>query len=74
MQPLAVDVREAARLLAVSVFTIRRMLRDGRLQSVRVGRCVRVSFASIEEFVQLASLRGSARSVERAESYAERRN
>lgn len=53
MQPLAVDVREAARLLCVSPFTIRRMVHDGRLHPVRVGRSrVLVSFAELVALVE----------------------
>jgi excisionase family DNA binding protein len=52
MQPLAVDVNEAAHLLAVSSYTVRRMLRDGRLRAVRIGRCVRVSVESLEELAR----------------------
>jgi len=52
VRPLAVDVNEAAQLLAVSSFTVRRMLRDGRLKIVRIGRCVRVSMESLEELAR----------------------
>ncbi len=48
MEPLAVDVSEAARLLSVSVFTIRRMLRDGRLQPIHIGRRVLVPLESLQ--------------------------
>lgn len=51
MQPLAVDVREAGRLLSVSPFTIRRMLRDGRLQPIHVGRRVLVPLESLTALV-----------------------
>ena len=52
MEPLVVNVREAGRLLAVSHYTIRRMLRDGRLAPVRVGRRVLVSLGSLEAFTR----------------------
>lgn len=53
MEPLVVDLREAARLLSVSVFTIRRMLRDGRLlQPVRIGRRVLVRSEDLTALVQ----------------------
>lgn len=52
MQPLAVDVREAARLLSVSPFTVRRMLCDGRLHAVRVGRRVLVPVECLTTFVR----------------------
>ena len=44
-------IREAAALLAVSEATIRRMLRTGTLQAVRIGkRNIRIRRASIEAF------------------------
>lgn len=42
-------VREAAKLLSVSQLTIRRMISDGRLPSVRIGRLVRIPYRTIEE-------------------------
>ena len=47
MEPLAVDVCEAARLLAVSSRTVRRLLRSGKLDSVRIGRRIVVPLASL---------------------------
>ena len=44
-------IREAAALLAVSEATIRRMVRTGTLQAVRIGkRNIRIRRASIEAF------------------------
>lgn len=40
MEPLTVDIREAARLTSLSPFTIRAYIKSGRLASVRVGRRV----------------------------------
>jgi excisionase family DNA binding protein len=48
MEPLAVDVREAARLTSLSVFTIRRYIKRGALRAVRVGRRVLVPVAECE--------------------------
>lgn len=45
---LALSVREAAELLSLSPWTIRKMLRDGRLQPTRIGRLVRVEPDSLE--------------------------
>ena len=47
-QLLTID--QAAGRLAVSAKTIRRMIEDGRLKAVRMGRAVRVSEASIAAF------------------------
>jgi len=49
---LAVDVREAARLLSVSPRTIRRMLADARLRPVRVGRRLLVNVESLRRYAQ----------------------
>ena len=48
MNPLAVSVREAARLTSLSVFTIRRYIKGGSLRAVRVGRRVLVPVAECQ--------------------------
>jgi excisionase family DNA binding protein len=55
VQPLAVDVNEAAAALGVSSRTIRRMIADGRLVPLRIGRLVRVSVRQLENIAQVAS-------------------
>ena len=52
MEPLAVDVREAARLTAVSPYTIRRYIQRGTLRAVRIGRRVLVPFDELERLVR----------------------
>jgi excisionase family DNA binding protein len=51
VEPLALSVPEAARLLSVSPRTVRRMLSDGRLAPVRVGRRVLVGVRELEKIV-----------------------
>ena len=51
MEPLAVDVREAARLTSLSTFTIRRAVKRGRLRAVRVGRRVLIPVTELEQLV-----------------------
>jgi excisionase family DNA binding protein len=51
MERLAIDVPSAAEMLSVSQKTIRRMLRDGRLRAVRVGRRVVVTLESLRRLV-----------------------
>lgn len=51
VQPLGVRVAEAADSLGVSSRTIRRMILDGRLQHIRVGRCVIVTTASLRSLL-----------------------
>ena len=45
--PVALTIPEAARRLAVSPMTIRRLLARGELTRVRVGRSVRVLASSV---------------------------
>jgi excisionase family DNA binding protein len=52
MQPLSVDIREAARLLSVAPFTIRRRIAKGLLRSVRVGSRVLVPLSALREIVE----------------------
>jgi excisionase family DNA binding protein len=52
MQPLAVDVREAARLTSLSTFTIRRYIRRGHIRAIRLGRRVVVPLESLEKLVR----------------------
>ncbi len=53
MQPLH-DIKSAARLLALSPFTIRMWIRQGKLSAVRLGRRVLVEEAELERFVAQA--------------------
>jgi excisionase family DNA binding protein len=53
--PLAYTVSEVAEALRVSERTIRRAIAAGQLQSIRVGRCVRVPAESIQQFVSSAA-------------------
>jgi excisionase family DNA binding protein len=45
------DVRSAAVKLAVSPWTIRAYIRDGKLRVVRLGRLVRLEERELERFV-----------------------
>ena len=48
------DVKRAAQALAVSPWTIRAYIRDGKLKPVRLGRLVRLEEAELERFVAQA--------------------
>ena len=52
--PVAMTIPEAARRLAVSPMTIRRLLDRGELARIRIGRSVRVSASSVAALVQTA--------------------
>ena len=45
------DVNGAADALAVSPWTIRAYIREGKLQAVRIGRLVRLETSELERFV-----------------------
>jgi excisionase family DNA binding protein len=45
------SVREVANRLGVHPETVRRLIHDGRLEAVRVGRVLRVDAAAVDEFV-----------------------
>jgi len=49
--PLAIGIKEAARLLSVSTGTIRNQIRTGDLQVIHVGRSVRIPTEAVEKFV-----------------------
>jgi excisionase family DNA binding protein len=46
------SVREVADRLGVHPETIRRLIHDGRLEAVRVGRALRVAPAALEGFLE----------------------
>jgi excisionase family DNA binding protein len=51
MEPLAVDVREAARLTSLSPHTIRAYIRSGRMLAVRIGRRVLIEPREIKRLI-----------------------
>ncbi len=50
-RPLTVTIQSAARRLSVSAMTVRRLLESGQLTRVPIGRSVRITVESIENFV-----------------------
>src|SRR5262249_26486562 len=50
MKPLY-DVKMAAEALAISPWTVRAYIRDGKLRPVRIGRLVRLEVAELDRFV-----------------------
>jgi excisionase family DNA binding protein len=55
------DVNTAARLLAISPWTVRALIRQGKLQAVRIGRLVRLDGAEIRDFIRTAKVHGKER-------------
>jgi len=51
MEPLAVDAKEAARLTALSIFTIREYVRTGKLKAYRVGRRILIPIEALRELL-----------------------
>jgi excisionase family DNA binding protein len=51
LQPLAVDVREAGRLLSIAPRTIRAWLAVGKIHGVRLGRRVVIPFAELHRLI-----------------------
>ena len=49
---LAVDMKQAASMLGVSVKTIRREINRGKLRALQVGRVWRVRVAEIEAYMK----------------------
>jgi excisionase family DNA binding protein len=52
-----VSVRDVATQLGVHPETIRRLIHDGRLEGVRVGRLLRVRRSDLEQFLQVHRVR-----------------
>jgi len=74
MHPLY-DVNTAAQILAVSPWTIRAYIRQGKLRPIRIGRLVRLDEQELQKFIADAR-RGSevevspAREVQKEEPWA----
>ncbi|GEK86810.1 helix-turn-helix domain-containing protein [Microbacterium aerolatum] len=50
-EPLLYDVASAARAAGVSSRTIRRLIADGELPTVRVGLLVRIRLADLQSYI-----------------------
>ena len=48
------DVKSAAEMLAVSRWTVRAYIRNGKIRPVRIGRLVRIDEEELERFVNSA--------------------
>lgn len=51
LRPLLVDAKQAARLLGIGRTTLYELIHSETLVPLRIGRCVRFSVASLEQFV-----------------------
>ena len=50
------DIRNAAQMLAVSPWTVRAYIREGKLCPIRIGRLVRLDEQELERFVGTAKV------------------
>ncbi len=53
MEPLAVDIGEAGRLLGISPHTVRLYVRQGKIRAVRFGRRLSIPMAEIERLARV---------------------
>ena len=51
-RPLAVSIAKAAELTSISKTSMKRFVREGRLITVRVGRCLIVPITSLTQMLQ----------------------
>ena len=58
------DVRSAAKLLAVSPWTVRGYIRQGKLRSIRIGRLVRLDEEELQGLSQAAKRRATLSQIE----------
>lgn len=49
--PLAYDYAESGRLLGVSASTVTRLVRDGRLRAIAIGRAKRIPLTELEGYI-----------------------
>jgi len=71
MEPLAVDVKEAARLTSLSVRTIRRYIKTGGIRPVvRIGRRLLIPIASLRALIDQHPPVGTVSSLDSAINFA----
>jgi len=61
------DVRSAAKLLAVSPWTVRGYIRQGKLRPIRIGRLVRLDEEELSRFVENSKGDGFANQIQPGE-------
>ncbi len=49
--PLAVSLDDAAKMMSVSIYTVRRLVKAGKLRSAKVGRRVVITIREMERFL-----------------------
>lgn len=51
-QTIALDVNQVAELLGVSVWLVRKMIRQGEIRHVRLGQLIRVPRSEVDRFLE----------------------
>lgn len=51
-EPLLLTLAETQVILKVSLPVLRRMIRDGRIPAIRIGRAIRVPAAGVRAFIE----------------------
>ena len=54
IEPMLLNTRQAATLLNISERTVFSLIKEGKLPSVKIGRCLRFSVADLETFIAQA--------------------
>ena len=62
------DVRGASQVLAVSPWTVRAYIRQGKLRPIRMGRLVRVEVEELERFVLSARIPSDRKQIEKGDN------
>jgi len=53
-EPILLNTRQTAKLLNISERTVFTLIKEGKLPSVKIGRCLRFSVADLEAFITQA--------------------
>lgn len=59
-EPLAVTVRDAARLIGCSRSTIYELINEGRLEAFKIGSATRITMASVKTLIATAPRKTAA--------------
>lgn len=54
IEPMLLNTRQAAQLLNISERTVFSLIKEGKLPSVKIGRCLRFSVADLAAFIAQA--------------------
>ena len=52
------SVQEIAKMFSLSIFTVYRWIKDGKIRTLKVGRHVRISQKDLDNFIQYKNIKG----------------